>query len=710
MSEQVGSARIVIEADTANFEKSLRSGVDRAGRTFANMGKAIGQTVVGGLKAASAATLAVGAAAITAGFSYNRLGQRVTAALTTILGTRDAAREMIKEVSAFARTSPFPRQAFLAATQQLLGFGLEAEKIVPTLDAIQDATAAVGGTAQDLEEVVDVFARIQGQGKITGEELNRLGIRGIDAAKIIGDSLGQTGEEIRKSITAGAIDADTAITALTEGMKEKFGGAADNLKLTFEGALDRVKGALRDVGSAIVEPFVGFEGGGAFVDVLNAIADALRRIETEVLPKLVPKLRAFGEVIGGRVSKVFENLPELIDKVTKGASSLGKAIGPLAGAFAGLGASSALSLVPGLGGVAAALGPIPGLIVGIIAVSPAARKTLGDLLKTFLDIGKDVAAVLLPALNDMFEALEPLIPVIGRLVGVLAGQLGAVITALVPSVTKFVTVLADSLEPVLAALEPVLEEVGKALAENAEVFGELLLALVPLLPVLAELITALLPLITLLVKVAAETSEVQAQGLLMLTKALVPIAAFIGNVLAPVVRFISGVFTGFGDSLDSVGERVRALLGLMRGLGGRIVEAVGNLGKTLFRAGASLMRGLLEGIRDGFRKVRDYVGDIGDTIADLKGPLDRDRKLLVPAGNAIMEGLERSIRERFSDVKRAVSEIEGLISISPNAPALVPAGAGFTGPSNVAVALTFQADVEGTATATGAALGREGRR
>ena len=231
------------------------------------------------MAAVGASMLALTGSVAKTGIEYNVLQQTSRAALTTMLGGAEAANAQMDKLDAFARTSPFSKAVFIDAQRQLIGFGLSAQRVVPILDAVQNAVAAMGGSNQDIAEIVQIFAQIQSQGKITGRELQRLGIHGLDAATLIGEAMGKTGDQIRSEITAGAIDADTAIGALTDGMMGRFDGAAAGVKDTFVGALDRVKAAFRDFSSSAMDPFVGKEGGGLFVSLLNGVADVIRKLD-----------------------------------------------------------------------------------------------------------------------------------------------------------------------------------------------------------------------------------------------------------------------------------------------------------------------------------------------------------------------------------------------------------------------------------------------
>ena len=61
-----------------------------------------------------------------------------------------------------------------------------ADDVLPTLDAIQNAVAAVGGSNDDISEITRILATVTSSGKITAETLNQLGVRGVDAATLIG--------------------------------------------------------------------------------------------------------------------------------------------------------------------------------------------------------------------------------------------------------------------------------------------------------------------------------------------------------------------------------------------------------------------------------------------------------------------------------------------------------------------------------------------
>lgn len=275
-----------IGTTAAATESKLRKGLG----AVADVGKKVAAGVAVSTLAVGAFGIGAAKSLVAVGVGYNDLEQRSRAAMTTLLGSRDAANQMMDSVRDFGKTSPFPRQAFISATQQLLGFGFEAESIIPTLKTINDATAALGGNAETVSRFSDIFAKIKANGRLGGEEVSRLGAIGVDAIAILSKASGKSGEEVRKAISDGAIGADDAITVLTRGMDAKFAGASENVKNTWSGAIDRVKGAWRDLGGDLVAPFVDPNGGGYAVTWANKLADRLRVVQGQV-PDVIAKLR-----------------------------------------------------------------------------------------------------------------------------------------------------------------------------------------------------------------------------------------------------------------------------------------------------------------------------------------------------------------------------------------------------------------------------------
>ncbi|SND88010.1 phage tail protein [Streptococcus pneumoniae] len=123
-----------------------------------------------------------------------------------------------------------------------------------------------------------------------------------------------------------------------------------------------------------------------------------------------------------------------------------------------------------------------------------------------------------------------------------------------------------------------------------------------------------------------------------------------------VLGLIDGLVQGAKNAWESMKQGVRDLVSNATS----IFDGIRNI--DLWSAGKAILDGFLGGLKSAWGAVTDFVGGIASWIRDHKGPIEYDRKLLIPAGNAIMQGLDRGLQDRFKDVKKSVSGMAGEIS------------------------------------------------
>ena len=316
------------------------------------------------LTAAGGAIIGLGVASGKAGIEFNSLKQTSGAALKSVMGSAEAASRQMDKLNDFGKDSWVMRDVLLRAQQQMTGFGVETQKVIPYLDGLQEAVAASGGSSQSFEELAGVMAKVKSEGKITATTFREFGVRGIDAAGLIGEAMGKTGEEIRASVTDGTLDADEALDALAEGMKTKFDGATENLRNTFRGAMDNLTAAWRDLSATMAEPLVGPDSGGLAVAALNGLADAITEVQdrADALPNGVKgTILALGGIAGAgtaaaggfllllprilETKKAFDTLSGaegVLGSATRGMTKVGKAASVAAAAFTVFAAAAAV--------------------------------------------------------------------------------------------------------------------------------------------------------------------------------------------------------------------------------------------------------------------------------------------------------------------------------------------------------------------------------
>lgn len=457
MAFLVGELVANMTINDAPFRRKIRD-THREMDDVASKASRMAKVASAGLTTLAATTTAVTINLAKQGIAYNALEQKSRAALKTILGSQTQVNNQMRQLNELVQKSPFDKRVFITGQQQLLSFGMAAKKVIPTMDALQNAVAATGGSSQQLADLTFIMAQIQAAGKITGQDLLQFGQRGINAAELIGKAMGKTGAQIKSEISNGTLKASDALDALRVGMSQKFAGAADNVKQTWEGVTQRVGAQTRYIGAAMVKYLVRPAGGGDLVRFTNAFADALASTKTkmnQLVDMAYPKFTRFINTgINGMraVNKYIATFD--VRRISLGLNEVTKytpAVAGLAGAIGTMGLKS----IPVLSRFTGALNPTVGAIVALCAASPQLRAVGIDFLKSLapvkpvlVEIGTGIGSLT----NELIRILAPALLSTGHAAGDL-------IVAFAPTIPTLIE-LARALEPIVALAADVAGEIA----------------------------------------------------------------------------------------------------------------------------------------------------------------------------------------------------------------------------------------------------------
>lgn len=128
------------------------------------------------------------------------------------------------------------------------------------------------------------------------------------------------------------------------------------------------------------------------------------------------------------------------------------------------------------------------------------------------------------------------------------------------------------------------------------------------------------------------------------------------SLKSSVLNIINSLLSGAQNAWNDMSNAVSNLVG-------NVTDFFNQLWNIdLFGAGKAILQGFLDGLQSMWSSVTDFVGGIAGWIRDHKGPIEYDRKLLIPAGNAIMGSLDNGLKDGFKDVKKTVGGMAGEIS------------------------------------------------
>lgn len=133
----------------------------------------------------------------------------------SLLKSEDKAKEMIgglKELSIKSGLNTY------GAAQTLLGFNVDAEKIIPSLKSIGDITM---GNNEKFSSMTLAFAQMSAAGRLMGQDLNQMINAGFNPLQVISEKTGKSIAVLKKEMEQGAISsemvADAFGTATAEG-------------------------------------------------------------------------------------------------------------------------------------------------------------------------------------------------------------------------------------------------------------------------------------------------------------------------------------------------------------------------------------------------------------------------------------------------------------------------------------------------------------
>lgn len=292
---------------------------------------------------------------------------------------------------------------------------------------------------------------------------------------------------------------------------------------------------------------------------------------------------------------------------------------------------------------------ILGITSSLGQVIPAALQ----MITTFINaVAQNIQPVIAAGLNLLVQFLYGLALGLPQVIGAvaeviatfltsLAGHIQEIIGAGVDLLVNFLKGISNNLGKVISAVVDVIVSFVKAVADNIQ---KIIDAGIYLIEKLALGIVRALPKIT-------------DMGLRVVTEFVYAVGYALGKVTTSggklIVAFAKGVWDGVSGSRKAGDANINA-----------IINAIQNT--HLFKHGQELINGFLNGMKSAFEGVKQWVGGIGKWIEKHKGPIQYDRKLLIPAGKAIMNGFNSGLVDSFNDVQNNVSSMASSIAQAAN--------------------------------------------
>lgn len=176
---------------------------------------------------------------IASGIEYNAQIEKYTTGFTNMLGSAEAAQQVMSQIQEDAAKTPFDVESLTKANQYLISAGENASYARSTIMALGDAVSATGGGNDELNRMSQNLQQIANTGKATTADIKQFAYAGIDVYGILADYTGKSTAEVQKM----TISYDLLTQALQAASEEgrRYYNSMDTQSQTMNGRVSTLK-------------------------------------------------------------------------------------------------------------------------------------------------------------------------------------------------------------------------------------------------------------------------------------------------------------------------------------------------------------------------------------------------------------------------------------------------------------------------------------
>lgn len=192
---------------------------------------------------------------LTAGSALAASRETDQISFATLFKGEDKAKQYLADLVQMANTTPFLYDDLTAMSKTLATYGYDDTSILPVLQTIGDAGAALGQSTGDMNAVATAIGRMKSSNKTTLEYLNILNDRGIGAVGMLADAYGVDQGTVYSMISKGKIAGQDAARIILDALTESFSGSMEAQSKTFSGITSTIEGMQQELDNAMGEGY-----------------------------------------------------------------------------------------------------------------------------------------------------------------------------------------------------------------------------------------------------------------------------------------------------------------------------------------------------------------------------------------------------------------------------------------------------------------------
>lgn len=223
----------------SNGMEGFASSTDKASSKSLAGAIAQGTIMAGIFSKLYAAALSAAEGFISSGIEYNAQIEKYTTGFTNMLGSAEAAQQVMSQIQEDAAKTPFDVESLTKANQYLISAGENASYARNTIMALGDAVSATGGGNDELNRMSQNLQQIANTGKATTADIKQFAYAGIDVYGILADYTGKSTTEVQNMTISYDLLTQALIAASEEG--GRYYGAMETQSQTMNGRVSTLK-------------------------------------------------------------------------------------------------------------------------------------------------------------------------------------------------------------------------------------------------------------------------------------------------------------------------------------------------------------------------------------------------------------------------------------------------------------------------------------
>ncbi len=235
---QLRATTTALKAANNGMEGFANSTDKASGKSLANA-IAQGTVMANVFSKLGSAALSAAEGFISSGIEYNAQIEKYTTGFTNMLGSAEAAQQVMSQIQEDAAKTPFDVASLTQANQYLISAGENAGYARDTVMALGDAVSATGGGNDELNRMSQNLQQIANTGKATTADIKQFAYAGIDVYGILADYTGKSTAEVQKM----TISYDLLTQALQAASEEggRYYSSMDTQSQTMNGRVSTLK-------------------------------------------------------------------------------------------------------------------------------------------------------------------------------------------------------------------------------------------------------------------------------------------------------------------------------------------------------------------------------------------------------------------------------------------------------------------------------------